>query len=86
MKWNFPLINPRKKFPLIHYLNHVYEELDEYRGEPRGSLKQAKEVIDVLHAAETLVRKFFEENSQFDLEAMRQSTIRKNDARGYYKD
>lgn len=84
MKWHFPLINPRMKFSLKHYFDHVKEELDEFKDEEAGSIEQAKEVVDILHSAETLVRKYFEKYPQHSFEQIKESTITKNHARGYY--
>lgn len=84
MWWNFPPINPLKKFTIKHYADHISSEIEEFNKEETGSVAQAKEVIDILHAAETLVRKFFEKHPQHDVSKVRQQVIRKNDERGYY--
>lgn len=84
MKWHFPLINPLKKFSLSHYIEHVYEELEEFEDEKDGTINQAKEVIDILHSAETLVRKYFLKYPEFDFESMKREIIDKNKKRGYY--
>lgn len=83
MKWHFPLIDPVRYWNLQHYLDHVREECKEYE-EETDKEKEAKEVVDILHAAETLVRKYFERNTQFTFEEIKQATIKKNKARGYY--
>lgn len=81
--WHFPLINPVCPFDLEHYLNHVYEELDEFKN-AEDLDEEAKEVLDVLHAAETLVRRFFIEHPELDFSSVRDSIVKKNRARGYY--
>jgi hypothetical protein len=86
MRWHFPLINPNLRFSLKHYFDHVKEELKEYEAEPEGSIEQAKEVVDVLHSAETLVRKFFERNPQHNFDDIKARTVEKNRARGYYNE
>lgn len=83
MRTNFPLINPVKKFSIKHYADHVKEEIEEFeKGETDE--QKAKEVIDVLHAAETLVRKFFVQHPEFDIDFIITQIIKKNKERGYY--
>jgi len=86
MKWQFPLINPTVHYSTDHYIDHVMEEVGEVMAEVDGSSEQAKEVVDVLHAAETLVRKFFERNPQHCFNSVKQEIIRKNTGRGYYEE
>lgn len=81
--WHFPLINPVNSFDLEHYLNHVYEELGEFQ-DAQTLDERAKEVLDVLHASETLVRKFFLEHPELDVKSMKEEIINKNKTRGYY--
>ena len=83
MKWMFPLIDPVNHWELQHYLDHVREECKEYE-EESDEEKKAKEVVDILHAAETLVRKYFERNSKFSFEDIREAIVKKNRGRGYY--
>lgn len=81
-QWHFPLINPVQKFSLQHYLDHIVEEIKEFNEETNPELKE-KEAMDILHSAETFVRKFFHDKKRFD--EVRKSVIAKNKSRGYYK-
>jgi len=81
--WHFPLINPKQLFDLEHYAEHVLEEIEEYRT-AESKVEEAKEVVDVLHAAETLVRKYFERNPDVTFEEVRDGIIKKNKDRSYY--
>jgi len=83
MEFHFPLIDPVKHWELKHYLNKVREECSEFE-EEKDPERQAKEVVDILHAAETLVRKYFERNTIFTLEEIKTATVKKNRDRGYY--
>jgi uncharacterized caspase-like protein len=82
-KWHFPLINPVRKFSIKHFTDHVNEEVDEFKQE-KDLAKKAKECVDVLHAAETLVRKFFLQHPELDVEKIKKQIIDKNKKRGYY--
>ena len=84
MKWNFPQIDPVRFWDTQHYLDHVREECWEFEVEQEGTEDKAKECLDILHAAETLVRKYFERNPQFKLEDIQAAIIVKNTSRGYY--
>ena len=79
-RWHFPLIDPVKRWPLKHYIDHVREEVEEFE-RARGRRNRDKEVVDILHAAETLVRKYFKRRS---FEPTKKAIIRKNRRRGYY--
>lgn len=83
MKWVFPLINPVKYFSLRHYIDHVKEEVQEFEN-AASTFEAAKEVVDVLHAAETLARKFVQRHPEVDLDEIVKITIEKNLKRGYY--
>ena len=82
MEWHFPLINPVRKFPLDHFLEHVIEGIVEFEEETDEENKD-KEAVDILHAAETFVRKYFESNGR-DWRVVRDAIIQKNKKRGYY--
>lgn len=82
-QWHFPLINPVQEFPIGHFLEHIQLEIEEVKQEPDPE-KRAKEVVDVLHAAETFVRKYFEQNPEFNFNDIRKAVIKKNRKRGYY--
>lgn len=81
--WHFPLINPKKKFPLWHYLEKISEEMGEFSIEKDEEARK-KEAMDVLHAAETFARKFFNDDSEF--QRVRREVTKKNLKRGYYDD
>jgi hypothetical protein len=81
--WHFPLINPVQEFPIGHFLDHISLEIEEVKQEP-DDFKRAKEVVDVLHAAETFCRKYFQQNTEFTFEQIRDMVIEKNRTRGYY--
>lgn len=80
--YHFPLINPVKKFNLEHFIDHIREEIKEFEEETDPGKKE-KEAIDILHSAETFVRKFFNDDEKF--ERIKQKVITKNKNRGYYK-
>lgn len=80
--YHFPLINPVKKFPLKHFIDHIREEIKEFEEETDTDNKE-KEAIDILHSAETFVRKFFNNDKHF--EEVKRKVITKNEIRGYYK-
>ena len=82
-KWHFPLIDPVKHWDLQHYIDHVREECKEFE-EEMDPEKRAKECLDILHAAETLVRKYFERQSRFSFNEIKAAIIAKNSKRGYY--
>ena len=81
-QWHFPLINPVRQFDLEHFLEHISLEIVEFQEETDQD-KKDKEAVDVLHAAETFVRKYFEANGR-SYEAVRDAIIAKNKTRGYY--
>lgn len=83
-QWHFPLINPVQEFSLEHYLEHILQEIKEVQEETDPE-RRAKEVIDVLHSAETYCRKYFQRNPDQDFSAIRKAVIKKNRKRGYYK-
>jgi hypothetical protein len=80
--WHFPLINPRLKFSNAHYLWHIVLEIVEFVRESDPEKKE-KEAVDILHASETFVRKYFKDDSEF--EYVKAKVIAKNLIRGYYK-
>jgi len=82
-KWHFPLINPVQNYSLEHYLDHIVEEIKEFKEETDPELKR-KEAVDILHAAETFVRKYFQRTKGSDFKQVRTATIKKNRKRGYY--
>jgi hypothetical protein len=81
-QWHFPLINPKKKFPLKHYLDHILEEIKEFEEDQTLEEKQ-KEAVDILHSAETFIRKYFKNKKDF--QRVKNAVVRKNRERGYYK-
>lgn len=82
-RWQFPLIDPNKYWDTQHYVDHIREEIREYE-EESDLEKKAKECMDVLHAAETLVRKFFQRNPEVSYDRIRDAIVQKNMQRGYY--
>ena len=86
--YHFPLINPKKgandRFPIKHYLNHIKEEIKEFEDAPSNELKR-EEVVDILHAAETLVRHYFDRVEGKSFKNVKKETIEKNAKRGYYQ-
>lgn len=80
--WHFPLINPQQKFDIKHFIDHVGLEVKEFHDAKTDDEKD-KEAVDVLHAAETFVRKYFEANGR-SYESVRDAIIAKNKNRGYY--
>jgi hypothetical protein len=85
MQCNFPEIFPGKDQTDEFLLIKVLQELSEFGREKITLEHQALEAIDVLHAAETLVRKFFARNPNLSFEEMKAKAIAKNRERGYYK-
>lgn len=83
-RWHFPLINPVKQFDLQHYLDKVEEEVKEFK-DAKSMPEMEKEAVDILHAAETFVRKFCA-SMGVDFEAVKAATIKKNKERGYYRE
>ena len=83
--FNFPEILPGKVQTDEFLLIKVLQELSEFGRERIESEHQALEAVDVLHAAETLVRKFFQKHPELDMEEVIRQVIAKNDARGYYR-
>lgn len=82
--WHFPLINPVKQFDLQHYLDKVGEEVKEFQ-DAKTTAEMDKEAIDILHAAETFVRKYCI-TMGVDFESVKNAVIRKNEDRGYYRE
>ena len=84
MGWHFPLIRPVQKFDDENLVNKVLSELTEFEKETDLN-KKALEAIDVLHSAETLVRKFFLKYPSLSFRKRKRQVIEKNKKRGYYK-
>jgi hypothetical protein len=76
-------LEPSKRLTLKHYAEHIIEEIQEFQ-KARTKQKKAEELIDVLHATETLVRKYFLRNSQFCPDTIIRQVKAKNKKRGYY--
>lgn len=83
MEFNFPEINPGFSKGLDHYSERVKLEVDEFQ-KAESLDDMAMEAIDVLHAAETLVRKFFLEHPELNITAYIHDVKVKNSQRGYY--
>lgn len=83
-QFHFPLINPVDFYDLDHYLDHIVEEIKEFKEETDPE-KKRKEAIDILHASETFVRKYFERTEGSSFDEVRKAVITKNKKRGYYK-
>ncbi len=83
MKWSFPLINPGTHSSVKDLINKVLSELNEFDNE-NDLEKKGMEAIDILHSAETLVRKFFSQNPSLSFPEMKKKVIKKNNDRGYY--
>jgi hypothetical protein len=83
---HFPRIVVSDDKSLVWQAYRVLEELKEFEQSQANEplINQALEVIDVLHAAETLVRKFFLLHPELDFETIKQEVIAKNRAREYY--
>lgn len=81
--YHFPLINPKDKYSLEHYLDHIMEEIQEFK-EETDPIKKRKEAVDILHASETFVRKYFQRTKGKGLTEVKKQIISKNKARGYY--
>lgn len=81
-KWHFPLINPVRPFDLEHFLEHVHLEMAEFQ-EAKTIEEKDKEAVDILHSAETFVRKYFQQNGR-SFEQVRDAVVEKNRKRGYY--
>lgn len=84
MKFTFPEINPTNDKTLEHYTERVKLEADEFEQEEILE-KKAMEAVDILHAAETVVRKFFKLHPELNLDEIVKSVISKNTNRGYYQ-
>mgnify|MGYP001413974714 CR=1 FL=1 len=90
--WHFPLIHPEERPSVQHMLWKLEEEIKEFKLADRP-MDKAEEVLDILHAAETLVRKFFIQAIGTDgvyttddiIRRSKKKIIRKNRKRGYYK-
>lgn len=82
--FNFPEIFPGKPQDDKFLHDKVLQELGEFLSEtdPR---KQAVEAMDVLHSAETLVRKFFSRHPDLWPHEAIKEVVAKNASRGYYK-
>ncbi len=61
-------------------IQKVKDELNEFES---GNNKD-EEVIDILHAVETLVRKQFEYRPKHEISRFIEKVIEKNNKRGYY--
>lgn len=83
MRYNFPEIDPGRSHDINHYLDHVAEEVKEVKQETDKD-KEAIEILDVLHAAETLVRKYFKSRPELNVYELIDQVIEKNRKRGYY--
>ena len=82
MKYHFPLIKPKVSIPMWQMLLKLEEEMAEFQ-QDQGVEAKKKEAIDILHVAETLVRKFFNDDAEF--ERIKALVTKKNKDRGYYK-
>ena len=79
-RWHFPLIDPGHSHSIKHYLDHIKEEIKEFE-EEKDPERKLKEAVDVLHAAETFVRKLFRGNK---FQSVKKAVIKKNKSRVYY--
>ncbi len=96
IRWHFPLVKPNRKDTVADLVEKVRSELTEFE-EADNTPDKMLELLDVLHSAETLVRKFFKFYcfKDVDLAAdeivdeamfeMKQEIVSKNKKRGYYK-
>jgi len=66
---------------LIHVLGEVHEAMVDSRCNNFACLK---ELMDVIHSAETAIRIIEEMTPGINLDSMLQGTIKKNMDRGYY--
>lgn len=82
--FNFPEIFPGKDQDDQFLHDKVLQELGEFLSETDPE-KQAVEAMDILHAAETLVRKFFRRYPEMWPHEAIGKVVRKNADRGYYK-
>ena len=85
MRWHFPLADPHRRQTQEESISHVLSEVREFESETDID-KKALEALDILHCAETLVRKFFQEYPQLSIEKTRHLVEQKNRQRGYYTD
>lgn len=83
--FNFPEIFPKSDQDDQFLHDKVLQELGEFLKE-EDLEKKAVEAMDILHAAETLVLKFFIRNPQLDPDKAIDQVIAKNDRRGYYRE
>ena len=83
--FNFPEILPGKVQTDEFLLIKVLQEISEFGRERIELEHQALEAVDVLHAAETLVRKFFQKHPELSLQDTIEKVVKKNADRGYYK-
>lgn len=83
---HFPPIVGTERKTLDWQVEKLQGEIQEFQSARSSEplLNQALEVLDVLHCAETLARKFFRENPSIEFEAMKEIVIAKNRKRGYY--
>ncbi len=93
LRWHFPLIRPKRQDSLKDLITKVRSELDELEKAPTVH-EQLLEAVDVLHSAETLVRKLFNQHSGdknlqhlkgYAYDLYRRTVIRKNKLQGYYE-
>lgn len=83
MNYTFPAIKTSRTS--IEQLEKVFDEYSEAKAEIGINQDNLdKEMIDILHSAETLIRVHFR-NREDVLEAIIKSTIVKNTKRGYYE-
>lgn len=89
MLWNFPEIDPGRSWDLQHYIDKIKEEVREFQKEIDDFQfpdmeRKVKELVDILHSSETLVRKFLELHPEVDIDSFLKKVIEKNSLRGYY--
>ncbi len=84
MEFNFPEVDPGRDWPISHYIDHIREECKEFEEEEDFD-KKVMELLDILHSAETLVRKFHNLNPAVDLDEAVRKVIRKVTLKGYYE-
>lgn len=83
IRWHFPLITPGRKDTEDEMVHKVLSEIKEFQS-ATDNLEKGLEVLDILHAAETLVRKFFYSHPNLSIKKMRRMIYKKNEKRGYY--
>lgn len=82
--FHFPVAIPNRRDRNERLSAKVRAETKEF-DEEKEVLAKAKESIDVLHAAENLVQKFFAKHPELSFEELKAAVIKKNAERGYYK-